>query len=218
MNRMIAMAVMGLMLHGVGGCNVAGYVADVAAGGETPVSVTAEYAGLRDQSAAVLVSADMAILYRMPQAQLEIAAAVSRELAGNVSGIRVVDAREVVAFQTRNIYWDTMTPAELGQRLNVARLVRIDLEEYRLNEPGNTILFRGVIGGRISVIEADGERPNDAVYSTIVTAAYPPDSPQGVADADPLTIRKGVLDRFARRVAWKFYDHEELRSELGAAE
>jgi len=218
MRTTLAMVWVGLLVGGLGGCNVAGYVADVAGGGETPVTVTAEYTGLANQSVAVLVSADMGILYRVPQAQLEITAAVNRELAGNVPGITVAEAREIVAFQTRNIYWDSATPAELAQRLNVTRLLRIDLEEYRLHEPGNTILYRGVISGRVSVMEADGARPDDAVYSTLVSAAYPPDNPHGVPDADPLTIRKGVLDRFARRVGWKFHDHQELRSELGRTE
>lgn len=204
-----------MLLTGLSGCNVAGYAADVVAGDDTPVSVTAEYPGLANQSVAVLVNADMGILYRFPQAQLEIAAAVNRQLAGNVPGITVVEARDVVAYQTRNIYWDTATPSQLAQRLGVTRIVKIDLEEYRLNEPGNTIMMRGVISGRLNVSEADGPRPDDVAYSTLVAAAYPPGRPHGVPEGDPITIRKGVLDRFATKVGWKFYDHQELRSELG---
>lgn len=211
----LGIVLIGLMLVGLGGCNVAGYVADVVAGDESEVAVTAEYAGLQNKSVAVVVNADAGILYRFPQAQLEISAAVGRELAGNVPGITVIEPRDVVAYQMRNIYWASSTYSQLAAALKVDRLVFIELQEYRLNEPGNTFLYRGVISGRVDVAEADGPRPNDAAYSTLIAAAYPPNNPHGVPDADPLTIRKGVLDRFARKVGWKFYDHQELRSEMG---
>lgn len=212
--RILAIGVLAIASAGLNGCNVAGYVGYVAAA-EQEIKVTAEYAGLQNQSVAVLVNADMGILYRFPQTQLEIGTAVTRELAGNVPGITVLDARQVVEYQTRNIYWSTATYSQIARALGVQRIVVIDVQDYRLHEPGNAVMYRGVISARVEAAEADSARPDDAVYSTMVTVAFPPDRPEGVPDANAMAIRKGVLDSFARTVGWKFYDHSETRENMG---
>ncbi len=195
-----------------GGCNVAGYVADVVAGGESPpIHVESEYHSLANKSVAVIVNADMPVLYEFPQVQLEIAAAVNEKLADGVKGIQLVRARDVVEYQQRNIYWNTATPRELMAALDVERLVWIDVIEFRTNEPGNSIMYRGVISARVNVHEADADKPNDPAYGTIVSAAYPPDRPEGVPEADPMAIRKGALDMFSWATAGKFFDHEQPR-------
>lgn len=201
-------------LASLGGCNVVGYMAHTVGGGEgPPIRVKAEYTGLANHRTAVLVNADLPLLYRHPQVQLEVTAAVNAELADGVTGISVVEARDVVEYQQRNIYWNTAMPRELMQNLGVDRLVMIDLIEFRTNEPGNSMLYRGVISARVSAFAADADQPNNAVYGNVISAAYPPDRPEGVPDADPLAIRQGALALFARAVGGKFHDYEQPRGE-----
>ncbi len=201
-----------LMLTALVGCQTAGMVAEVIAGGEgSPIEVTAEYAGLNDQTVAVLVNADYTVLYQHRDIQWELTTAISNLIATGVPGVKVIDPRDVVAFQNRNIYWTTAPYGELAKKLGATRLVMVELQEFRLHEPGNTMLYRGVASARVDVAETDGPRPHDAAYSSIVTAAFPPSSPQGVPEADPQTIRKGLVDIFSRAVAWKFFDHQEKR-------
>ncbi len=208
--RLAALAAISATTCHLAGCNIIGWGAQ--AFGPDPhavVDVEAEYFGLENQSVAVLVDADLATLYRFPTAQLETCAAITQQIAAHVPGVSTVDPRQVVDFQQRNIYWNTATYSNLARRLGVKRLVLIELTEYRLHEPGNVNLFRGVIEANVSVAETDGPHPDDLAYSTHVIAAYPPGRPEGVPDADPVTIRKGALDLFALYAAGKFFEHKE---------
>lgn len=199
-------------LAALGGCEAAGFVAEAVAGGEAPpIKVTAEYKGLEGKSVAVVVNADLPMLYQFPQVQLEVGTAVGRAIAGNVPGVSVVDPKQVVEFQTRNIYWNTVPYGQLMKKLGVQRLVFVEMVEYRTHEPGNQAMYRGVAAARIDVAEADGKNPDNVAYSTVANVAYPPNEPEGIPDAHELTIRKGMLDLFARAVAGRFYDHEEVR-------
>lgn len=191
------------------GCEFFGFVAQGVTGEKQKLRVKAEYHGLENQKVAVLVDANQELLFEQPLAQREVCEWVSQRLAAGVPGIQVIDAKQVVDFQNRNLYWTTASYSELARRLDVTRLVLIELTDYRLHEPGNVNIWRGVISGNIAVAEADGPKPDDLVYDTAVTVAYPPDKPAGVLDADQRTIRFGVLDLFSRAAAGKFYDHEE---------
>jgi len=208
----LAAVVLAGCLGCLAGCETLGFVAHVAGGGEgPPIEVTAEYDGLDDQKVAVLVNADLPVLYQFPHAPLEITSAVNAQLADGVPGIELVNARDVVEYQHRNIYWNTATPAELMDNLDVTRLVMIDLIEFRTHEPGNTMVYRGVISARVKVFEADAAQPNNPTYGNVVSASYPPDRPEGVPEANAEAIRKGALDLFARAVAGKFHDHKVNR-------
>jgi hypothetical protein len=191
------------------GCEAAGIIAHVVTPETKTLHVKAEYRGLENQKVAVLVDANPSLLFEQPLAQREVCEWVSEKLAANVPGIQVIAAKQVVDFQNRNLYWNTATYSELARRLGVNRLLLIELTDYRLHEPGNVNIWRGVIAGSVAVAEADGPRPDDLVYDAPVMVAYPPDKPMGVLNADQRTIRFGTLDLFALAAAGKFYDHDE---------
>ncbi len=193
----------------MGGCEAFGFVGQAVQPTPPPLNVKAEYRGLENQKVAVLVDADQALLFEQPLVQREVCEAVSLKLTANVPGIQVIEARQVVDFQQRNLYWSTAAYADLAKRLGVTRLVLIELTEYRFRQPGQTDIWRGVISGSVAVAEADGSKPNDLVYDTPLTVAYPPDKPLGVLHADQRTIRQGTLDLFAHGVAGKFSDHKQ---------
>lgn len=196
----------------IAGCQAAGYVAHAVAGGDPPpVNVTAEYTGLDNRMVAVIVAADPSLMYQHASAQHEIGTAVSYAIADCVPGVKVVDPADMTAFRNANPYWTTAPYGELIEKLGVERLVVVDLHEFRLNEPGNSVMFRGVINGTVEVVEAESADPDTPVYSQLVTAAFPPNRPHGVPEANPATIRKGAVDLFAMATAWKFCDHKEQR-------
>ena len=194
------------------GCEAVGFFAQGVAGGDPPpIRVTAEYDGLSNQTVAVLVNADLGTLYEHPNCQLEVGLALSRELAANVAGIKIINPNQIVEFQRRNLYWHTLTYPELAKRLNVTRLVLVEIVDYRTHEPGNVNIWQGVIAGQIGVVEADGDKPKDQIYGASVTVRYPEDRPVGILDANEATILKAVLDRFAKKAGEKFHEHEEPR-------
>ena len=210
-SRSMIRATLGLLAASLilSGCEAAGFIAQAVAPKPAPLLVKAEYRGLEHQKVAIVVDANQSLLFEQPLAQVEVSEAVSRKLAAHVPGIEITDARQVADFQNRNIYWNTVPYSQLAARLGVTRLVLIELTDYRLHEPGNVNIWRGVISGHVSVAEADGARPDDLIYDTAVTVSYPPGQPLGVLQADQRTMRFGTLDLFSHVVGGKFYDHEE---------
>lgn len=205
--------VVGLAVSGLlAGCNVVGWVGQSFGSDEPPpVLVKAEYTGLDNQIVAVLVDADLATLYAHPAAQLEVCTAVTNRIAANVPGVSVIDPRQIISFQQRNIYWSTATYSDLADKLDATRLVFVDLTEFRMHEPGNVHITRGLITASVGVAETDGPDPDDLAYANVVSATYPPGSSVGVPEGDLATIRKATLDLFSLAVAGKFYDHKERR-------
>lgn len=194
-------------LHGCGddgAFRLEGFEADT-------VEVPAEYEGLANHRVAVLVNAPVEIMFRYPQAQLEVCSIVSELIAARVPGVAVVDPRTVVDFQRRNIYWSTATYAELGEYLDVSRLVLIDLGAYTTRASGDPNLYRGLISASVAVAEMDSPTPNDLVYRTEITQFYPKKQPAGVLDANETAIRKGMLDLFALATVHRFVDYEVER-------
>jgi len=67
------------------------------------------------------------------------------------------DAKQMVDFQQRNIYWNTMEFTKVAQRLKVTRLVIIDLSDYRMHEPGNVNIWKGHVSANVSVDFVDAD-------------------------------------------------------------
>lgn len=190
------------------GCVVAGWLADGFHDPDAPVRVEAEYLGLEGQRVAVLVDTDISVAFQQPLAQLEVASAISDRIASEVPEVTVRDAREIVEFQQRNIYWNTSPYAELMERLDVDRLVLIELVEYRLHEPGNVNIWRGLMTANVGVTEAEADQPNNQVYATTVSVEYPRDSEVGLLNADERTVRMATLEMFTHATVGKFFEHE----------
>jgi hypothetical protein len=84
----------------------------------------------------------------------------------------------------------------------------VGLYEYRLHEPGNAHVWRGIMSADISVIEAEAEDPDNPAFSTVISSEYPPGSKVGVLSSDSQTIELGLLKTFATQTANLFSEHE----------
>ncbi|MEX2671462.1 MAG: hypothetical protein WD294_05060 [Phycisphaeraceae bacterium] len=193
------------------GCVAAGWLADGFVDPNAEVKVPAEYLELENQRVAVLVDADLSVVFEHPLAQLEVATILSERLTDHVPGVTVRNPREIITFQQRNLYWNTSSYADLMERLEVDRLVVVELVDYRLHEPGNVNIWRGLMTANIGVTEVEAPNPNDLVYATTVSVEYPPDSEVGLLNADQRTIRLATLERFAQATIGKFYEHKSRR-------
>lgn len=199
----IALFALGLVLT-QSGC----WLAATAFGGEKTYKVQAQYRGLQGKTVAVLVAADEYVLFTQPRAPQLLIQAVSRELAAHVEDIRVVNPQRVAAFQQQNPYWSTTPYTRLIEELDVDRLVVVDLAEYRLHEPGNKHVWRGVITASVSVAEAERSDPDQLAFSTQVRALFPEDRQLGLVNADREQVELATLKLFALKVGRVFYNHE----------
>ncbi len=171
--------------------------------------VEARYEGLSDRRVAVMVAADDYALFRFPQSTLRVSQAVSQELADHLTGVRLSVPTQLDAFQKRNPYWTTRRYSTLMQELGVDRLIVVDLNEYRTNEPGNEAVWQGVVDGYVSVYEADAADPDNRVFEQQVRSEWPDASRFGEVNGTDEAVEAGMLNVFAREVSWLFYDHKE---------
>ena len=209
--RRLALPFAALLLSAVTLTQPGCWFAATAFGGEKTYRVDARYTGLENRSVAVLVAADEYLLFTQPRAPQLIGQAVSNEIASNVEGVTVANPRQVAAFQARNPYWSTTPYAELIEQLDVDRLVVVDLAEYRLHDPGNKHVWRGVIAAGVVVAEADRPDPDQLAFEASVRAQFPENREVGVVNADRETIELATLKLFAVEVGRLFYDHEVRR-------
>lgn len=210
--RALILLLLGL-LGWMPGCQAAGVVANAIGGGDREVQVNAQYAGLAGKSVAVLVAADESMLYRYPHLPRAASQAISAQIAASLPDVTIVTPKQIAEFQARNPYWTTLGYARLIQRLGVQRLVYVDVSEFSTHEPGNTYSWQGLIVANVGIVEAESATPQNLSFQTIVRADYPEKaSSVGVLDSNEATIQMGLLQVFARKTAWLFYQHIEIES------
>ncbi len=193
------------------GCQVVGLGAYFLTGGEQRTKVGARYENLNSHSFAVLVSADERTLYDQPNAPQLICRAVTRQLIEDVPGVKAMDPGQLIAFQRDNPYWETLPYGELTRKLNVERLIHIDLVTWSLHEPGDSHVWQGVAMAQVHVIEQENSADNAAVFTAPVECRYPTDRPLGVLDADPASFQLNLLKTFSVTVSRLFHDHEVVQ-------
>ncbi len=206
----VAFMLLSLMLS-LSSCNVAGFILQGPFGGPSKHEVDARYLGLNDQEIAVMVSADASLLYHYPEARTKLCKALSGQLAMQIPGAKLVRPDDVMAFTNRHQAWTTMPFGQLLKKLEVGRIVHVDLIEYRTNEPGDSNVQRGQITAKIGVVEAQSKTPDDYVYLETVSARYPNDTVVGVVNSDLSAIEAGMVDAFTVATVNLFQQHTVMK-------
>lgn len=213
MVRFIATSVMvvaaGLTMMVSGGCAGVAAATYAIAGPTKTVVVPAQYTGLEGRTVAVMVAGDEYLLYRFPDAQIRLSSNVSARIAENVDGVRVINPMTISQFQKDNPAWMTLPYSELIRKVNVDRLIIIDLSEYRLNDPGDKSMWRAVVSANVGVVEAEDIDPDNYTFFKNVKATFPEDGGIGVLNSDAETVELAVSTMFSQDVAELFYQHEK---------
>ena len=195
----------------LGGCEAASLFGGMAQNFEysKQIEVLSKYDGLENQTVAVLVQCDMATMYEHPDLELMIAMGVAGRIQNQVPGVEVVDPRRVHTWKYRTPQWSSMSFGEMAERLDVDRLVHVDIYEYRLHPPGNRFLWDGVCAANVGIIERGGYDPDTFVDSFNVENRFPDLEGVGQDNASYDQIRTGLLGPFVQRTAWLFHTHLE---------
>jgi hypothetical protein len=205
------LAAVGMILGTVGCSAVGGMIENYRR--ESNRTVQAEYVGLEGKSFAVVVSAQRAINAEYPELALTLAERMTGRFADPKNAPRAsgyVPAREVQAYQLRHPSWPAKSMADLASELGgVERVVLVEVNEFRLSEPGNQYEWQGSASATVSIAEVDGGSPEEFGFARTVTVAYP--DKQGVTTADvPATlVMSALLQRLTDRLCWPMYRHEE---------
>lgn len=190
------------------GCQIVGAMA-ASHHRQSSHEVKAKYRGLADKTFAVVVSADRSIQADHPDIVVTLTRGIARRLAEETGASGYVPANEVLAFQYQRPNWVAMTPLQLAEEFGVQRLVFVDLAEYRLTDPGNPYVWKGVAIGTVSVTEADGSMPSIFTFRESIRVGYP--DLEGVSPLEQPrdTVKIALTNRFEQRAAWLFFDHME---------
>ncbi|MAX25344.1 MAG: hypothetical protein CMJ19_12660 [Phycisphaeraceae bacterium] len=186
------------------GCDTLGFMVYAVTGPEEE-TVPAEYKGLENSHFAVIVSADANTLYQSPEASRGLCVAVTREIAKHVPTSVALDPADVIAFTEHNPYWTTMPHDKIIAKLNVDKLVLIDIVQYQIHEKGNANVYKGTAIANVSI--ADQQHRNTLVYSKVVKATHPVGSAIGMVNADESEFRLALLSNLTTTIGHLFYEY-----------
>lgn len=206
--RALALALAGLTMVAGSGCVLSPLLRSSELKGSK--DVPPKYTGLAGKSFAVVVAADRSIQATYPMLIPQVTQTVSQRLKDNVGASGWIPPDDVIGFQYQHPQWTTWTLQKLAQELEVDRLVFIDIQEFRLNEPGNQYLWKGTAGGLVGVVEADTDTSESFAFSEPISVQYPTKetglSPSQTSWNDMQVI---LAKRLVDRASWMFYEHEE---------
>ncbi len=175
-------------------------------------SVAAKYTGLEGKSFAVVVAADRVVQADFPQLLGQLTVTIAERLKQNCGATGYVPGDRVLQFQYQNPRWSAMTLEELSKELGVDRLVFVDVQEFRLTDPGNQYLWAGVASGNVGVVEADGMIKDNFGFQQRVSVAYPDKTGFGPEQLSGADVELVLAKRLVDRTSWLFYTHDEKKT------
>lgn len=196
----------------LGGCTAVGFVGAMIEEKRRHSTrpIDAEYEGLRGKTFAIVVSADRSVQAEHPGLVPRLATQITDRLSSDeVGALGVVPAARVLQYQYENPRWAALAPIELARTFGVERLVMVEVQEYRLNDPGNQYLWEGVAAAQVSVLEADAPFPDEYAYQQARRVDFPDDRGRGPLDFPREAVTSELSRRLIDRVAWLFALHQE---------
>lgn len=166
----------------------------------------AQYEGLRGKSFGVLISADRGVHSGFPGVIAQLTGQISQRLHNESEASGWVPPVDMLRYQYENPSWPSKPFGEVASELGVERLIVVDLQEFRLNDPGNRYLYDGVAAATVAVVEADGPSPDDVAHEFFVSVAYPDAGGFGPDDLAANQVISVLVKRFTDRASWPFYD------------
>src|SRR5690606_24791478 len=123
--------------------------------GRRKVVVAPQYTGLEGKRVAVLVSVDDLTLAQYPTFRESMTRAVSAGVATSLPGTKVIDPADVEKFQRERPGWVSTPYNKLTSRLDVDRLLVIDVVDFHTREMGNAAVWKGELIAHVNVAERE---------------------------------------------------------------
>lgn len=195
------------------GCNILGVGAQVL----PPPTIDAQYKGMRGQSVAVMVWADRGTRIDWPPIRLDLANSIQTLLKPRPTKAgkppKEIDEFEgatfpvlpssIVRFQENHPEIEGQPITMVAPKLNVTRLIYVEIEDFATRAPGAIDLYRGHASATVKIIEIDPETKEAkiAYEESGITAAFPPNAPEdGIAGASDAQIYVGTVKTLAQQI------------------
>lgn len=207
------LGLLGVCCVGLAGCTAIAFAAATvqAAKEASNVNVDAEYTGLDGHTFALLVTAD-----RMTQAEFSdvvprYTIRMNERLKEETLATGYIPPMDLLTYSYNNPRWVARPLGEVAEELGVERLVVVEIQEYRLNEPGNRYIWDGTVLANVGVIETNSLIPDEFVFSKSIRVGFP-DKNNYSSEEENISaslVAQALELRIVNRVTWLFYDHEE---------
>lgn len=157
----------------------------------------------KDVKVAVVCYAPTELKWDFDKIDQELAKYVSHRLG--MHEIKFINPTRVQAWLDQNPDWDK--PEEIGEALEVAYVIYIDLHKYSLYEENSQNLYRGNAEAIVSVHEMDEDGHGEKVYSKEILSQYPLRAPRSTAEVSYTSFKREYLSRLSEEVGRLFYEY-----------
>lgn len=174
--------------------------------------VKAQYEGLSGKTFAVIVVSDRGIEADFPGVTAEITARINDRLSDPANAVGAtghIESKALLRYLFNHPDASTKPGGKLAEELGVDRIVRVDLFEFRINDPGNQYLWDGVAAASVGVIERDSITPDEYAFRSAQRVTFPDKSGVTATDLAGQVVMSALVKRLTDRVSWLFYDHKE---------
>ena len=194
------------------GCGILGFGPGAQEELETHATGTA-YAGLADQSTAIVVWAPPATLDEYP-AREEIATFVATQMRGHMPTTRLVDPQDVVRWQDDTLNWGNLSAGEIGRHFKVERVLMIQVLDYSTRRPLGVSNLQGRLRAQCRIYDTAqaAAAPGTAAWTGLVDAAWPSGKPLDPTQINEAAVRQRTLDTFAEALVRYFYEHGDAET------
>lgn len=203
----------GLIVCGAG-CSLGALVGGMADSANRLGSTTyeAEYTGLQSHTFAVVATTDRGIQAEFPALLPTLVQRLDLVLAEHAGASGHVPGDEVTGYLANNPQWVAWPRSQLAEELNVDRVIYIEVNDFRTNEPGNEYVWDGLVWATLSVIERGAVATDVEAYRKDLQIHFPDQTGYGPNDFSKQVVASELLRRLIERSGWLFYKHEEKNS------
>jgi hypothetical protein len=202
------------LLLALSGCQIFGLVAYA-----IPKYIPAQYAGLKDQSVAVMVWTDPGLRVDWgTKLQIDLASAIQRKLQTQAATGKVDDLKgttfpinplSVVRYQRDHPEVETMPITEVVPKFGVSRVVYVELTQFNTQSSDAVTLYRGSATANLRVVEITGDQGKIAYSEDNIQVVFPPKSPpEGTPNGSVERMYAGTMDELSTTIARKFYKYD----------
>lgn len=194
-----------------GGCAIGYLAGGMAASAERAGSTEyeAEYSRLDGNSYAVVAWADRSVQSQYPALVPNLIQRMDIRLAENTNATGHIPGDEVTQYLANHPQWVAWPRSRLAEELDVDRIVLIEINEFRTNEPGNEYLWDGLAWATVSVVERSTAGSDAEAFRKEVRVKFPDDRGYGPSEISRDGVASTLLKRMIDRASWLFYTHEE---------
>lgn len=186
-----------------------------------------QYAGLKGQSAAIMVWTDWHTRNEYPRIQLDLARATQNrlEVAYKIKpepgqeqkekakakeeppAIEFLNPASVVRFQRERPETEGQPIVQVAPRLGAGRVIYIELEDFDAHSAQSIMLLKGTAKATLRVVEVVDGRATVVFEEPGIQVHFPPNAPEGVVPDDKRNVRTiyvGTVDRLAEAICARF--------------